>query len=73
MEKRLNFTNADLGWENYRFSLSLDLPLLTAMRDEAQWMINNKLTNQTQVPDFTNYIYTDALKLVKPDSVTING
>ncbi len=73
VEKRLNFTNADLGWEHYRFSLSLDLPLLTAMRDEAQWMVNNKLTNQTQIPDFTNYIYTDALKLVKPDSVTING
>lgn len=73
VEKRLNFTNADLGWDHYRFSLSLDLPLLTAMRDEAQWMVNNKLTNQTQIPDFTNYIYTDALKLVKPDSVTING
>ncbi len=72
VQNRLNFTSADLGWSDYRFSLSLDLALITAMRDEAQWMINNKLTNQTQVPDFTSYIYTDALKLVKPDSVTIN-
>jgi NitT/TauT family transport system substrate-binding protein len=72
VENRLNFTKADLGWNSHHFSLSLDLPLITAMRDEAQWMINNKLTSQTNVPDFNSNIYADALKLVKPDSVTIN-
>ena len=72
VEKRLNLTSADVGWSSYRFSLSLELPLLAAMRDEAQWMINNKLTDQTQVPDFANYIYTDALRSIKPNSVTIN-
>lgn len=72
VENRLNFTSADLAWSDHHFALSLDLPLIIAMRDEAQWLINNKLTNQTQVPDFNNHIYTDALKLVKPDSVTIN-
>jgi ABC-type nitrate/sulfonate/bicarbonate transport system substrate-binding protein len=69
---RLNFTSADLAWDNHRFVLSLDLALITAMRDEAQWLINNGLTNQTQVPDFYSHIYTDALKVVKPDSVTVN-
>lgn len=68
---RLNFTSADIGWSNHRFSLSLDLSLVTAMRDEAQWLIGNNLTNQTQVPDFTQYVYTDALMSVKPDSVSI--
>jgi ABC-type nitrate/sulfonate/bicarbonate transport system substrate-binding protein len=72
VENRLNFTSADLAWSDHHFALSLDLPLITAMRDEAQWLINNKLTNQTQVPDFNNHIYTGALKVVKPDSVTIN-
>jgi ABC-type nitrate/sulfonate/bicarbonate transport system substrate-binding protein len=69
---RLNFTNADLSWGSHRFALSLDLALITAMRDESQWLITNRLTNQTQVPDFNNHIYTDALKVVKPDSVTVN-
>lgn len=69
---RLNFTSADLAWDNHYFALSLDLALITAMRDEAQWLINNKLTSQTQVPDFNEHIYTDALKVVKPDSVTIH-
>jgi ABC-type nitrate/sulfonate/bicarbonate transport system substrate-binding protein len=68
---RLNFTSADVGWSDHRFSLSLDLSLVTTMRDEAQWLITNNLTNQTQVPDFTQYVYTDALMSVKPDSVTI--
>jgi len=72
VQNRLNMTSDDVGWSSYRFALSLDLALLTAMRDEAQWMINNNLTNQTQVPDFTDHIYTDALRLVKPDSVTIH-
>jgi ABC-type nitrate/sulfonate/bicarbonate transport system substrate-binding protein len=72
VQNRLNLTSADVGWNDHRFSLSLDLPLVTAMRDEAQWIINNNATSQTEVPDFTNYIYTDALKLVKPYSVTIN-
>jgi NitT/TauT family transport system substrate-binding protein len=69
---RLNFTNADLSWGSHHFALSLDLALITAMRDEAQWLITNKLTNQTQVPDFNSHIYTVALKVVKPDSVTVN-
>jgi NitT/TauT family transport system substrate-binding protein len=69
---RLNFTSADLAWDNHRFALSLDLALITAMRDEAQWLINNGLTDQTQVPDFNKNIYVNALKVVKPDSVTID-
>ncbi len=73
VRNRLNFTVADLAWSDHHFELSLDLPLITAMHDEAQWLINNRLTNQTQVPDFNNYIYSDALKAVKPDSVTINA
>jgi len=72
IKNRLNFTSDDLAWNDHNFALSLDLALITAMRDEAQWLINNKLTSQTQVPDFNHYIYTDALKVVKPDSVTIN-
>lgn len=58
-------------WSNHQFLLSLDQPLITAMRDEAQFMVNNHIVNQTQIPDFTNYIYTDALEATKPDAVNI--
>ena len=52
--KNLNYTSSYTAtvWPDYQFSLSLDQTLVIAMKDEAQWMINNHLTNQTQVPNF---------------------
>jgi NitT/TauT family transport system substrate-binding protein len=68
----LNLTSVNPAtWTNSQFSLSLEQPLVIAMKDEAQWMINNHLTNQTRVPNMVDYVYTDGLKAVKPDAVTI--
>ena len=58
-------------WPQHRFSLSLDQTLIVAMKDEAQWMINNNLTSEKTIPDFMNYIYTDGLKAIKPEAVNI--
>ena len=55
----------------HQLSISLDQSLITAMEDEARWMIKNKLTSEKQVPDFLNYIYIDGLKAVKPEAVNI--
>jgi NitT/TauT family transport system substrate-binding protein len=66
-----SLTTVQREWANHNFLLSLDQSLITAMRNEAQFMINNNLTSQTQIPDFTDYIYTDALEAVKPDAVNI--
>jgi len=63
---------AQAAWSRNQFSLSLDQSLITAMEDEARWMIKNKLTSKKQgVPDFMNYIYIDGLKAVKPEAVNI--
>ena len=69
----LNYTQSYITdvWSNHSYLLSLDQSLIIAMKDEAQWMINNQLTSQTQVPNFTDYIYTDGLKTISPNSVTI--
>lgn len=58
-------------WPNHRFSLSLDRSLLTAMGDEAHWMIANNLTSARTPPDLRAYIDTTALARVKPDAVSI--
>jgi NitT/TauT family transport system substrate-binding protein len=58
-------------WPEHQFVLSLDQSLITAMEDEARWMIKNNLTSEKQVPDFMNYIYVDGLKAVKPEAVNI--
>ncbi len=69
----LNYSDAYITtvWSKHSYLLLIDQSLVTAMKDEAQWMINNKLTNQTKVPNFTDNIYTDGLKAVKPDSITV--
>jgi NitT/TauT family transport system substrate-binding protein len=72
-QKRLDFDDAymDAVWPKLRFSLSLDQSLITAMEDEARWMISNNLTNQTMVPDFLQYIYVDGLEQIEPQAVNI--
>jgi NitT/TauT family transport system substrate-binding protein len=73
VQKRMNYDAAfmDSVWPENQFSLSLDHSLITAMEDEARWMIKNKLTTEKQIPDFMNYIYVDALKAIKPEAVNI--
>ncbi len=73
VRKRLKFEEelTEKIWSENEFSLSLDQSLITAMEDEARWMIKNHLTIAKEVPDFVNYIYVDALKAVKPEAVKI--
>lgn len=73
VQKRMNYDDAVMEsvWPENQFSLSLDQSLITAMEDEARWMIKNKMTTEKQVPDFLNYIYVDGLKAVKPEAVNI--
>jgi hypothetical protein len=47
------------------------MSLVTAMEDEARWMIINNLTSERTMPNFRDYIYTKGLKEVKPESVNI--
>ena len=73
VRKRLNYDDSYMAriWPQHRFSLSLDQTLIVAMKDEAQWMINSNLTSEKTIPDFVNYLYTDGLKTVKPEAVSI--
>jgi ABC-type nitrate/sulfonate/bicarbonate transport system substrate-binding protein len=73
VQKTMNFAQDYMPkvWARNEFSLSLEQSLVTAMENEARWMINSDLTNVTMVPDFTHYIYLNGLITVKPDSVNI--
>lgn len=75
LRKRLNHEDAftETIWSENRFALSLDQSLVTAMEDEARWMIRNGLTTEKQIPDFIDYIHVEGLKAVKPESVNIIG
>jgi NitT/TauT family transport system substrate-binding protein len=73
VRKRLNYDDSYMAriWPQHRVSLSLDQTLIVAMKDEAQWMINSNLTSEKTLPDFVNYLYTDTLKAVRPEAVSI--
>jgi NitT/TauT family transport system substrate-binding protein len=73
VQKELNFSDESIStlWSESRFSVSLDQSLITAMEDEARWMISDKLTDETQMPNFLHYIYEGPLKTIKPDVVNI--
>lgn len=58
-------------WDIYNFEISLKQSFVLTLEDQARWAIKNKLTNKTEVRNYLDYIYIDALESVKPEAVTI--
>ncbi len=61
----------DKLWDRYNFQLSLYQRLLLILEDQARWLIFINLTEKKEVPNYLEYIYTDALREVSPNDVTI--
>ncbi len=55
----------------YHFKISLDQSFLMTLEDQSEWAIKNNLTDCTTVPNYLNFIYTDALKDAEPENMTI--
>ncbi len=58
-------------WTDYSFHLFLDQAVLLTFEQQARWMIANKLVKNTSIPNYLNFINTDALQAVSPKAVTI--
>ena len=63
--------DVDKIWEDYRFKISLSQSLIMTLEDVARWSIRNNFTDKTEVPNYLDYIYMDALEEIKPKAVTI--
>ena len=61
----------DKLWDIYEFRVSLTQAFLITLEDEARWFIKNKLTSKTEVPNYLDYIYMDALEASKPKAIEI--
>lgn len=59
------------AWHKFGVAVGLSQQLLLVLEEQARWRIKNKLTDKTEVPNYLDYIFTDALKAVKPEAVTI--
>lgn len=73
VKKILHYDDAYMDYYTWKVSNSLALgqALLLTMEDEARFAISNKLTDQTKVPNYLNFIYFDALIKIKPEAVTV--
>ena len=58
-------------WPSYRFNVTLDQSLLLSLEDETRWAIKNELTDRTNIPNYLDHFYLDALEAVMPAAVTV--
>ncbi len=58
-------------WSKHNLTVSLPQSLLTVADEAAQWRVDNKLTDQQEIPNFLNFLYLDALIKVHPEMVTV--
>ena len=58
-------------WPNNDFQVELNQKLMPFMEDEARFEIENKLTDKTEIPDYFNFIYFNALEKIKLEAMTI--
>lgn len=61
----------DKAWPQHQFVVTLPQGLLLIIEDDARWMVENNLTDATEIPNYLDFIYFDALEKVKPEAVTI--
>ncbi len=61
----------DYSWPNQEFAVILEQAMLILFEDQARWSIDNNLTEATEIPNYLDYIYLDALEELKPESIGI--
>lgn len=61
----------DSLWDIFQFDLTLDHSLLASIEDEARWGIKEGIVKEKEIPNYLNFIYTQALEKIDSDSVTI--
>lgn len=70
---KLDIEVVNATWDDFIFRLFLDQSILVSLEDHARWAIINRLTDVEKVPNYLDYIHTEALKAVKPEAVSIAG
>jgi NitT/TauT family transport system substrate-binding protein len=58
-------------WDDFDFRIALEQSLIVGLEDQTRWAIRSRLTDKTDIPNYYDFIYADALKSVKPEAVSI--
>ena len=73
VRKRFNYEldYIDYSWPKQKYAVVLPQVILFTFEDQARWRIRQGLTDATEIPNYLNFIYMNALEEVKPEAVTI--
>ncbi len=73
VENRFDYESdyIDYSWPKQEFAVVLGQAMLITFEDQARWRIQQGLTDATEIPNYLNYIYLDALEEVKPEAIGI--
>jgi ABC-type nitrate/sulfonate/bicarbonate transport system substrate-binding protein len=58
-------------WDDHVYLVGLSQALIISFENLARWAITHNITTSTQIPNYLERIYFDALTAVKPTAVTI--
>ncbi len=61
----------DYAEEKQEYIIELPQSIIMLIEDQARWAIENNLTHRTSIPNYLDYLYTDALEKIKPKTMTI--
>jgi NitT/TauT family transport system substrate-binding protein len=61
----------DDTWDVFTFEVALDQGLLVNFEDQTRWVIKNRLAIRTDMPNYLDFIYDNALRSVKPEAIRI--
>ena len=62
-------TVIDEIWPIFTLKVTLDQALLVDFEAQTRWLLKNKLTEDTSMPNYLDFIYFDGLQAVKPMAV----
>jgi NitT/TauT family transport system substrate-binding protein len=61
----------DDTWDVFTFEVALEQGLLVNLEDQTRWVIKNRLATRTDMPNYLDFIYDNALRSVKPEAIRI--
>lgn len=73
IEDKFNYGSdyMNYSWPKQEFAVILEQAMLITFEHQAQWRMENNLTDTTEIPNYLDYFYTDALEAVIPSKMTI--
>jgi len=71
LAKKFSLTNEEVSsiLQYLDLSISLDQLLLDKLKDEANWILESKLTENWNIPNYMDFIDRNALNIVKPEAI----